>query len=104
MKMDFGKRGSGRKIIVTALGLALCANGCTYFAEQPEVYPDKFSPAESDRAWIPKSNEYVIPMQARPPSTIPEPRVYERGKSIRLARALSTSRSATIPTRGRRGN
>jgi outer membrane protein len=76
MKMDFQMRHAGRKLIVAALGLALCANGCTYFAEQPEVYPDKFSPADSDRAWTPRpgaANEYVIPMQARPPSTIPEP-------------------------------
>ena len=63
------------KVIVAAFGLAVCAGGCTYFAEQPEVYPDKFAPQESDRAWIPKSNQYAIPMQARPPSTLPEPRV-----------------------------
>ena len=55
MKMDFEMRRASRKLIVAALGLALCANGCTYFAEQPEVYPDKFAPAESDRAWIPRS-------------------------------------------------
>ena len=73
MKMDFETRRAGWKLIVAALGLALCASGCAYFAEQPEVYPDKFAPEESDRAWIPKANEYVIPAQARPPSTLPEP-------------------------------
>ncbi len=77
MKTEFEMGRGRRKLIVAALGLALCANGCTYFAEQPEVYPDKFAPAESDRAWTPRSgatSEYAIPMQARPPSTLPEPR------------------------------
>jgi outer membrane protein len=74
MKKDFRMRRAGRKLILAALGLTVCASGCSYFAQQPEVYPEKFAPAESDRAWTPKSNEYAIPMQARPASTLPEPR------------------------------
>jgi len=78
MKFDLEKCCARRKLVAAAIGLAVCANGCTYFAEQPEVYPDKFAAAESDRAWTPNhgaANEYVIPMQDRPPSTLPEPRV-----------------------------
>ncbi len=99
MKMDFGKRGANRKFIVTALGLALCANGCTYFAGQPEVYPDKFAPAESDRAWVPKSNEYVIPMQARPPSTMPEPRATSAGNQYDLPALINVALSNNPDTR-----
>ena len=52
--------------------------------EQPEVYPDKFAPQDSDRAWIPKSNQYVIPAQARPPSTLPEPHPTATGNTYDL--------------------
>ena len=78
MKMDFETRRARWKLIVAALGLALCAGGCSYFAEQPEVYPERFAPPAVDRAWMPTpaaANEYVIPMQSRPASTLPEPRV-----------------------------
>jgi outer membrane protein len=78
MKMESEMRRSGFKLALAALSFAVCANGCTYFAEQPEVYPEKFSPQESDRAWVPKpvaANEYVIPTQARPPSAMPQPSV-----------------------------
>lgn len=75
MKKNFERRCARWKVIVAAFGLAVGAGGCTYFAQQPEVYPDKFAPQESDRAWIPKSNQYAIPMQDRPRSTLPEPRV-----------------------------
>ena len=44
MKIDFEMRRAGRKIVLAALGLAVWANGCTYFAEQPEMYPEKFAP------------------------------------------------------------
>ena len=54
MKMNFERRRAARKLVVAAIGLAVCANGCAYFSAQPEVYPDKFAPQESDRAWIPK--------------------------------------------------
>ncbi len=74
MKMEFERHGARRKLMVAALGLAVGAGGCGYFAAQPEVYPDKFAAAESDRAWIPKSNQYAIPAEARPVSTLPEPR------------------------------
>src|SRR5271166_612394 len=87
MKIDFETRRTGWKLVIAALGLAVCAGGCTYFAEQPEVYPDKFAPPESDRAWTPRygaSNEYAIPMQARPPSTLPEPRVNPAGNKYDL--------------------
>jgi outer membrane protein len=73
MKIEFERRGARRKLMVAALSLAVCAGGCSYFAAQPEVYPDKFAPAESDREWLPKSNEYAIAAAARPPSTLPEP-------------------------------
>src|SRR5260370_19070665 len=68
MKIDFERRRAGRKTILVALGLAVCANGCAYFAEQPEVYPDKFAPAISDRAWTPRpavAAEVVNSMPAR---------------------------------------
>lgn len=87
MKMDFATRRTRLKLIAGALGLALCANGCTYFAQQPEVYPDKFAPPSADRAWIPKStaaHEYVIPLQSRPPSTLPEPPVTRVGNQYDL--------------------
>ena len=82
MKFDFEMRCARRKLMLAALGLAVCASGCSYFAEQPEVYPEKFAPAESDRAWTPKSNEYVIPMQARPANTLPEPHATSAGHQI----------------------
>jgi outer membrane protein len=99
MKMDFGKRGASRRIFVTALALALCANGCSYFSEQPEVYPNKFAPAESDRAWTPKSNEYVIPMQARPASTIPEPHATSAGNQYDLPALIDVALSNNPDTR-----
>src|SRR5271156_4960464 len=84
MKMDFDTRRAGWKLVVAAVGLVVCASGCTYFAEQPEVYPNKFSPQDSDRAWVPKSNEYAIPTQVRPASTLPEPRAMGVGNKYDL--------------------
>ena len=99
MKTNLEVRRAGRKLIVAAIGLALCANGCSYFANQPEVYPDKFAPQESDRAWIPKSNEYVIPMQARPPSTLPEPRVTAPGNQYDLPALIDIALTNNPDTR-----
>ena len=84
MKMKVERRRAARKLAVAAIGLAVCANGCAYFSAQPEVYPDKFAPQESDRAWIPRSNEYVIPTQARPAITLPEPHVSVAGNKYDL--------------------
>jgi outer membrane protein len=99
MKFDFETRRAPRKLIVAALGLAVCASGCSYFAEQPEVYPDKFAPAESDRAWTPKSNQYAIPMQARPPSTLPEPRATSPGNKYDLPALIDIALSNNPDTR-----
>ena len=99
MKIDFGRRRANRKLLAAAFGITLCAGGCTYFAGQPEIYPDKFSPAESDRAWIPKSNEYVIPMQARPPGTIPEPRATSAGNQYDLPALIDIALSNNPDTR-----
>jgi outer membrane protein len=102
MKMDFETRRAGRKIIVAAIGLAVCANGCTYFAEQPEVYPDKFAPAISDRAWAPRpsaAKEYVIPMQARPASTLPEPHITSTGNKYDLPALIDVALSNNPDTR-----
>ena len=92
-------RRTSRKLIVAALGLAVCANGCAYFAEQPEVYPAKFSPAESDRAWIPKSNQYAIAMQERPASTLPEPRTTSAGNKYDLPALIDIALSNNPDTR-----
>src|SRR5271155_1298543 len=99
MKMDFDTRRAGWKLMVAALGLAVCASGCTYFADQPEVYPDKFSPQDSDRAWIPKSNEYAIPIQARPASTRPEPRATGVGNKYDLPALIDIALSNNPDTR-----
>ena len=99
MKMDFDTRRAGWKLVVAALGLAVCASGCTYFADQPEVYPDKFSPQDSDRAWIPKSNEYAIPTQARPASTLPEPRAMGVGNKYDLPALIDIALSNNPDTR-----
>src|SRR5271155_4467974 len=99
MKMDFDTRRAGWKLVVAAVGLAVCASGCTYFAEQPEVYPDKFSPQDSDRAWIPKSNEYAIPTQARPASTLPEPRAVGVGNQYDLPALIDIALSNNPDTR-----
>ncbi len=99
MNIDFEMRRAGRKLIVAALGLALCAGGCTYFAEQPEVYPDKFAPPASDSAWIPRTNEYAIPMQARPPSSLPEPRVTSLGASYDLPALIDIALTNNPDTR-----
>ena len=99
MKTEFKMRRAGRKLILAALGLALCAGGCTYFAEQPEVYPDKFAPPESDRAWTPKTSEYVIPMQARPASTLPEPRAASVGNKYDLPALIDIALSNNPDTR-----
>lgn len=99
MKKDFEMRRVGRKLIVAALGLVLSANGCSYFADQPEVYPDKFAPQESDRPWIPKSNEYVIPTQARPPSTLPEPRLTTTGNQYDLPALIDIALTNNPDTR-----
>ena len=102
MKFDFEMRRARWKLVLAALGLAVCANGCTYFAEQPEVYPEKFAPSESDRAWTPRSgaaNEYVIPMQARPPSTLPEPRATASGNKYDLSALIDIALSNNPDTR-----
>src|ERR1700675_2813624 len=99
MKFDIEKRCARWKVVVAAFGLAVCAGGCTYFAEQPEVYPDKFAPQESDRAWIPKSNGYVIPMQDRPPSTLPEPRVASVSNQYDLPALIDIALSNNPDTR-----
>ena len=99
MKFDFEMGCAGRTLVLAAIGIALCASGCTYFAEQPEVYPDKFAPAESDRAWTPRSNEYAIPMQARPASTIPEPRTASAGHKYDLPALIDIALSNNPDTR-----
>jgi outer membrane protein len=101
MKMDFEMCRARWKIVfaVVAAGLAVCASGCTYFAGQPEVHPEKFSPDESDRAWIPRSNEYAIPTQARPPSTLPEPRATNAGKKYDLPALIDIALSNNPDTR-----
>jgi outer membrane protein TolC len=99
MKMDFETRRARWKLVVAAAGLAVCVSGCTYFAEQPEVYPEKFSPQESDRAWIPKSNEYAIPIQARPASTLPEPRTTSAGNQYDLPALIDIALSNNPDTR-----
>jgi outer membrane protein TolC len=102
MKFDFGMRRARWKLVLAALSLAVCANGCTYFADQPEVYPDKFAPSQSDRAWTPRSgaaNEYVIPMQARPPNTLPEPRATSSGNRYDLYELIDIALSNNPDTR-----
>ena len=99
MKKNFEISRARRKVIVATLGLAVCAGGCSYFAEQPEVYPDKFAPAESDRAWIPKSSEYAIPMQARPASTLPEPHATAAGNQYDLSALIDIALSNNPDTR-----
>ncbi len=99
MKMDFETRRTGRKLMAAAVGLAISASGCTYFAEQPEVYPDKFAAAESDRAWIPRSSEYAIPMQERPASTLPEPRATVAGTRYDLPALIDIALSNNPDTR-----
>jgi outer membrane protein len=102
MKADFEKHCARRKMVVAAIGLAVCASGCTYFAEQPEVYPDKFAAAESDRAWTPNHGaaiEYTIPMQDRPPSRLPEPRATSVGNKYDLAALIDIALSNNPDTR-----
>jgi outer membrane protein len=102
MKTEFVMRRAGRKLIAAALGLAVCASSCTYFAERPEVYPEKFSPAESDRAWTPKpraASEYAIPMQERPPSTLPEPHPTSAGNQYDLPALIDIALTNNLDTR-----
>lgn len=99
MKIDFAKRNASRKLVIAAVCLALCANGCAYFSDQPEIYPDKFSPAESDRAWVPKSNQYVIPMQSRPPSALPEPHPSAAGNQYDLPALIDIALTNNPDTR-----
>ncbi len=102
MKIDFEMRRAGRKLIVAALGLAICAGGCSYFAEQPEVYPEKFAPPEADRQWTPRSgaaSEYVIPTQSRPPSTLPEPHGTSAGNQYDLPALIDIALTNNPDTR-----
>jgi outer membrane protein len=102
MKTDFETRRAPRMLIVAALVLALGGAGCSYFAEQPEVYPDKFAPRNEDRAWTPKSTapgEYVIPMQARPPSTLPEPHPTVASNKYDLPRLIDIALSNNPDTK-----
>ncbi len=102
MKIEFGTRRARWKLIPATIGLVLCAAGCTYFAEQPEVYPDKFASQESDRAWTPRysaAGEYTIPMQARPPSTLPEPRVTSAGNRYDLPALIDIALTNNPDTR-----
>jgi len=74
-----------RAHLAIAATLAVGFAGCTYFADQPEIDPDRFAPAASDRSWgAPEKARYeyavpagmlqsgahvtVIPSPANPPA------------------------------------
>src|SRR5712692_2688449 len=102
MKIDSEVRRSGWKLVLSALGLVVCAGGCTYFAEQPEVHPEKFAPPAADRAWMPEpgaANHYDIPIQARPTNTLPEPRGTSAGNKYDLPALIDVALSNNPDTR-----
>ena len=58
--------GRPRMIVRSAVAatIAILAAGCSYFEQQPEIQPDRYAPAASDRAWIAPAkmyNEYAVP-------------------------------------------
>ncbi len=102
MKMESEMRRARWKLALAALGFTVCANGCTYFAEQPEVYPEKFSPAESDQNMVQSpsaANRYVTPAQARPPSTMPQPRIAGANSEYDLPALIDVALSNNPDTR-----
>lgn len=78
MKNRFAQRKPGRNRIAAALALSAiagCAAGCSYFAEQPEVSPQKFAPPGYDREWSlapAAAQAYAIPASTRPAGTLAE--------------------------------
>ncbi len=69
------KRGAGRRYgaraASAAIGaIAIACAGCTYMREQPEIDPEQFAPAVSERSWRPPSDarrEYAVPVAPRQP-------------------------------------
>jgi len=62
----------------------------------------KFAPPEVDRAWTPRSgaaNEFAIPMQARPPTTLPEPHATGSGNKCDLPSLIDIALSNNPDTR-----
>jgi len=59
------------------LALALGLTGCAYFEAQPEIAPDRYAPAAPSEPWSSAARtdgEYAIPVAARAPDRVPEPR------------------------------
>jgi outer membrane protein TolC len=54
-----------------AIAFVLCLGGCAYVAEQPEISPSRYAPAQNDRPWVP-SRAYSIPFEQRPPDSLSE--------------------------------
>src|SRR5271166_2707721 len=69
MKTNFEMRRASRKSMVAAPGLALCANGCRYFAQQPKCIPINSRHRNPIVRGYPARANTRYPVQARPPST-----------------------------------
>jgi len=57
-----------------ALGVGGWLTGCTYFAQQPEVNPDRWAPRTVDRTWTPPIDgrqEYAVPSDTLTAAAMP---------------------------------
>ena len=69
-----GIRKTLRACISAMLAVAVC--GCVTVADQPEINPDKFSPASVDRQWTPApavTSEYALPPRSTAVKVAPSP-------------------------------
>jgi outer membrane protein len=63
-----------RACLSAMLALGIC--GCVTLEDQPELHPDKFSPASVDRQWTPApavTSEYALPARATARQVAPSP-------------------------------
>jgi outer membrane protein len=75
-KKDRRRSAVGRSAIPVwlMLGAACSVVGCSYFAEAPEIRPNRYAPAAADIPWSPPkkyAGDYVVPQAERAPQQVP---------------------------------
>ena len=59
---------------ISAAAMALMFGGCTYFAEAPEIAPNRYAPPAPNEPWAPpriSQSEFVAPAGTRAPEHVP---------------------------------
>jgi outer membrane protein len=84
------------------LALAAGIAGCSYFADAPEIAPNRYAPPAPSQTWSPpKSSEsdYAVPAADRAPDQVPLPSPPGAGPIYDLARLIDVSLTNNPDTR-----